>query len=190
MSEVSYTRVIPKLSWETWHRPLTPRSGISCGLFLSLSVSFSLSCVCLSLFFSVSLSVSSSLSLSFSLSSVSVCLSVFLSVSPSLSLSVFSSLSLSLYLFLCLSVCVCVFCWVFGGRAFWFGGRFPVLGDFSRLSSWRVSSLIYRLSLGLTLVWWPSLAVFCPLSSFSLFFSTFWEISSPLPSGPSILLHF
>lgn len=75
MSEVSYTRVIPKSSWETWHRPLTPRSGISCGL--SLSVSFSLSCVCLSVFFSVSLSVFSSLSLSLSLSlSVSLCLCV------------------------------------------------------------------------------------------------------------------
>lgn len=75
MSEVSYTRVIPKSSRETWHRPLTPRSGISCGL--SLSVSFSLSCVCLSFFFSVSLSVFSSLSLSLS---VSFCVSLSLCV--------------------------------------------------------------------------------------------------------------
>ena len=197
MSEVSYTRVIPESSWETWRRPYSQIWSLMWSLSVSLSLSsvsvcLSLSPLCLSVFLSL-LCVCLSLSLlCVCLSLLCVCLSpLCLSVCLSLPLcvSVYSSLSLSFCLFLCLSVSVCVFCWVFGGRVLWFGSRFPVPGDFSHLSPWRVSPLIYPLSLGLTLVWWPSPAVFCP--SFSFFFcSTFWEISSPLPSGPSIPLPF
>lgn len=67
MSEVSYTRVIPESSWETWRRPYSPIWS----LMWSLSVSLSLSSV------SVCLSLSSSL-----------CLCLFLPVSLFLSLSV------------------------------------------------------------------------------------------------------
>lgn len=117
-----------------------------------------------------------------------LCLSVFLLLCVSVRLFLPVSLSLSVSFCVSLSLCVC-------SVGHLGEGHFSLEEDFQFLeiflvSSWRVSSLIYPLSLGLTLVWWPSPAVFCPLSSFSLFFSTFWEISSPLPSGPSIPLHF
>ena len=114
MSEVSYTRVIPKLSWETWHRPLTPRSGISCGL--SLSLCFFLSLLCLSVSLLLCVSVYLFLPVSLFLSLLCVCLSLCLPLCVSLSVSVclFLPVSLSLSLSVSLCLCVCVLLGIWG----------------------------------------------------------------------------